>query len=88
VENNIPGSVASFPVKAFVFVKYSEAEPFIFEEVEKRDAIQTLLPETWVNPDPENVARFFDWFDEISFYRLQYANFEDAINAIERLFRK
>jgi len=88
VENNRPGSATAFPVKAFVFVKYSEAESFIFEEVEKREAIQTLLPETWVNPDPENVAKFFDWFDEISFFRLQYANYEDAINAIELLFRK
>jgi hypothetical protein len=88
VENNKIGFRNEFPVKAFVFVRYSEAESFIFEEIEKREAIQTLLPETWVNPDPENVARFFDWFDEIRFYRLQYANYEDAINAIELLFKK
>jgi len=88
VENNKTGSTAAFPVKAFVFVKYSEADPFVFEEVEKREAIQSLLPETWVNPDPENVAKFFDWFDEIAFYRLQYANYEDALNAIELLFKK
>ena len=86
VGNNKPGSKAAFTVKAFVFVKYSETEPFVFEEVEKREAIQTLLPETWVNPDPDNVARFFDWFDKISFYRMQYANYQDAINAIELLF--
>jgi len=86
VGNNKPGSKAAFTVKAFVFVKYSETEPFVFEEVEKREAIQTLLPETWVNPDPDNVARFFDWFDKISFYRMHYANYQDAINAIELLF--
>ena len=88
VENNRTGSKVAFPVKAFVFVKYSESEPFVFEEVEKREAIQSLLPETWVNPYPENVAKFFDWFDEIAFYRLQYANYEDALNAIEFLFKK
>ncbi|HEY3389661.1 MAG TPA: hypothetical protein VGK38_08835 [Prolixibacteraceae bacterium] len=88
VANNIPGSQTAFPVKAFVFVKYSEAEPFVFEEVEKREAIQALLPETWVNPDPENVARFFDWFDEISFYRLQYSDYQEAIDAIELRFKK
>jgi hypothetical protein len=75
-------------VKAFVFVKYSEEESFIFEEIENREAIQSLLPETWVNPDSENVARFFDWFDEIRFYRLRYADYEDAMNAIELLFKK
>ncbi len=88
VGNNKPGSKTAFPVKAFVFVKYSQDESFVFEEVEKREAIQTLLPETWVNPDPDNVARFFDWFDEISFYRMQYSNYQDAINAIVLLFKK
>ena len=88
VENNKPGSETAFPVKAFVFVKYSEDEPFVFEEVEKREAIQSLLPETWVNPDPDNVAKFFKWFDKIRFYRLQYANYQDAMNAIELLFIK
>src|SRR5665647_1251502 len=88
VGNNKPGSKTAFPVKAFVFVKYSQDESFVFEEVEKKEAIQTLLPETWVNPDPDNVARFFDWFDEISFYRMQYSNYQDAISAIELLFKK
>jgi hypothetical protein len=88
VENNKTDCRNEFPVKAFVFVKYSEEESFIFEEIESREAIQTLLPETWVSPDPENVASFFDWFDEIRFYRLRYANYEDAMNAIDLLFRK
>ncbi len=88
VENNKPGSQTSFPVKAFVFVKYSVSEPFVFKEIEKREAIQVLLPETWVNPDPDNVARFFDWFDEISFYSLQYSDYEEAVSAIGLLFEK
>lgn len=88
VANNKPGLPAGFPVKAFVFVKYSEAEPFIFEEVDKKEAIQTLLPETWVNPTSNNVTQFFNWFDNINFYRLQYADYQDALNAVELLFRK
>lgn len=88
VENNKPGTQTAFPVKAFVFVKYSETEPSVFEEIDKREAIQTLLPETWVNPDPENVAQFFNWFEQISFYHLQYADYQDAINAISLLFKQ
>ena len=87
VINNKPGENAAFPVKAFVFVKYSETGPFAFEEVDRREAIQTLLPETWVNPTPENVMQFFDWLDGISFYRLQYSANQDAMDAISRLFK-
>jgi len=86
--NNIQGIRAAFPVKSFVFVKYAKDEPFLFEEVDRREAIQTLLPETWVCPTSNNVIQFFNWLDEINFYRLQYANYQQAINAINLLFKK
>jgi len=88
VANNDPKSKVAFPVKAFVFVKYSKDGPFIFEEVERKEAMQSLLPETWVNPDPENVKQFFNWFDEIVFYRLQYSDYHDALVSISMLFNK
>lgn len=87
VINNKLGEPAAFPVKAFVFVKYSETGPFAFEEVDRREAIQTLLPETWVNPTPENVIQFFNWLNGISYYRLQYSASQDAMDAISRLFK-
>jgi hypothetical protein len=86
VTNNQPGEHTAFPVKALVFMSYAESEPFIFEEIDEREAIQLLLPETWVNPTSENVVQFFTWIEGISFYRLQYAVNQDAITAIDGLF--
>ena len=88
MENNLPGSPASFPVKAFVFVKYSDSGPFVFGEVDRLEAIQTLLSETWVSPHPESVAQFFNWLDTVGFYRLQYTNYQDAVNAVSLLFKE
>lgn len=88
VRNNLPGEKAFFPVSAIVFVQYSDDEPFSFNAVDQKVAIQTLLPETWVNPAPENVACFLDWFKKIPCYRLCYSVNEDAINAITKLFNE
>lgn len=77
---------APFPVKALVFVNYSNKKPFIFEKVSVKEALQLLLRETWVNPVPEKVKHFFDWVEKTSFYRLQYAQTEQALKAINRLF--
>jgi hypothetical protein len=86
LKNNQKGVANMFPVKAFVFVNYSPNEPFSFIQMELREALPALLAETWVNPYPENVGQFFDWIDTKDFYRLNYSNNNDAIQAITNLF--
>lgn len=76
------------PVKAFVFVQFSQNGDYIFEKVEKREALQLLLKETWVNPEPEFVKRFFDWVATIPFYRLQYSKTEQAIKTVKKIFEQ
>lgn len=86
--NNLPvGSEQGYPVKAFVFVNYSQSEPFALEPVETEEALQLLLKETWVKPTAENVNCFFNWLQQTSFYRLRYSNTQEAIEAVEKLVR-
>ncbi len=80
-QNNI-----GVPVKAFVFVQFVKNGKFIFEKVGKREALQLLLKETWVNPKPEFVSRFFDWIDKLPFYQLQYSETEQAIEIVQKIF--
>jgi hypothetical protein len=86
LNNNQKGLANMFPVKTFVFVNYSPNEPFSIMKVELKEALPSLLAETWVNPDPENVRRFFDWIDTKAFYRLKYSDNYDAIQTITNLF--
>ena len=71
-------SANGIPVKAFVFVNYSELKEFVFEEVSKKQAIQMLLKETWVNPTQKSVSCFFEWIENTAFYNLQYSKTEEA----------
>ena len=86
VHNESETEAAPFPVKALVFVSYNNSSSFIFEEVGKKEALQLLLKETWVNPLPENVTRFFDWVEKTPFYRLQYSKTNEALDVAEKLF--
>lgn len=74
------------PVKAFVFVQFVKNGDFVFEKVGKREALQLLLRETWVNPKPEFVSRFFDWIDKLPFYRLLYSETEQALETVQKIF--
>jgi hypothetical protein len=79
-------TMSSFPLKHLIFVNYSSEKKYSFEKVSKKDAIQALLPETWVNPKPGNIRSFFNWFNTIDFYRLTYQHQDDAFSTISRLF--
>jgi len=84
---NIDESTADgVPVKAFVFVQYSANTDAVFKAVQKREALQLLLKETWVNPEPEFVKAFFDWIDRTEFYRLTYSRTEEAVAAVKTIF--
>jgi hypothetical protein len=87
LNKEIDQALVSFPVKCFVFVVFSPGADFRLEPVSKKEAIRFLLEETWVNPTEDNVQRFFGWFTKIRFYRMQYCETEDAINAITKLFK-
>lgn len=86
VYNQTEINEAPYPVKALVFVRFKKSTPFVFEEVEKKEALQLLLKETWVNPNVENVSRFFGWVEKTRFFRLQYSRTAEAVEATEKLF--
>lgn len=74
-----------FPIRAFVFVQYAPGEPFVAEEISKKEALRDLLVETWVNPDPENIRSFFAWVSGTRFYRLRYSENSQVITFVKQL---
>ncbi len=76
------------PVEAFVFVKFSKTDKYVFEEVDKKEALQLLLKETWVNPKPEIVTSFFNWVERTPFYKLNYSETSQALDAVNEIFDK
>ena len=77
-----------FLAKNFMFISYSAQSPCLFEEIPKKTALQLLLQETWVNPIPQNISAFFNWFDKTKFYELKYSEPNDAIRIVTKLFEQ
>ena len=81
-------SYEGVPVKAFVFVKFSKTDKHVFEKVDKKEALQLLLKETWVNPEPEVVTGFFNWVEKTTFYKLHYSETGQALAAVQQIFNE
>lgn len=74
--------------KHFVFIAYLPDSPCLFNEVTKKVALQVLLEETWVNPIPSNVTKFFEWFNKTKFFELKYSKTSEAVEVIAKLFKE
>jgi hypothetical protein len=87
--NNFTANVQNgIPVVGFVFVNYKTGSGLNLSEVNKKEALQLLLKETWVNPKPAFVKAFFDWVEKTPFYRMTYSDNEKMISAITKMLSK
>lgn len=73
------------PVTGFVFVEYRKGSSFDLKTVSKKEALQLLLKETWVNPTPDFVTAFFAWIEKTNFYRMTYSDNDAMIKTIKNM---
>jgi hypothetical protein len=84
--NNYSASIKNgIPVNGFVFVEYKPESSFELNDVTKKEALQLLLKETWVNPGTEFVMAFFDWIEKTNFYRMTYSDNDKMISTIKNM---
>ena len=84
--NNFSAAIKNgIPVAGFVFVEYQKECSFGINQVSKKEAIQLLLKETWVNPATEYVTAFFEWVERTNFYRMTYSDNDKMISTIKNM---
>ena len=72
--------------KALVFIKYDSTVEIEITTVSKIEALQQLIPDSWISPIDKNVAVFLDWFLKLSYYQLTYSNNTKMTTVIEKIF--
>ena len=75
-------------VAGFIFVSYQAGVGFSITEVSKKEALQLLLKETWVNPKPAFTEAFFKWVEKTPFYRMTYSDNDKMSSAIKNMLKK
>lgn len=79
---------SGYKVRAIVFLKFTFKNDSLLELMDKKEAIQLLLKEIWVNPEPKNIGRFFEWINRTSFYLMNYSDTSEALEYISKIFEK
>jgi len=80
-------AVSHLPCKTLVFVKYQKNSGLKIEEIEKEDAFQKLIPDSWLSPLPKNAQQFLDWFEKLTCYSLTYSDNELMYQTVKKLYQ-
>jgi hypothetical protein len=75
------------PCNDLVFIKYEKGADLICEKISKINALEQLIPDSWLSPKKENAQLFLDWFDTLHCYQLTYSKNEEMIEAVSKIFK-
>jgi hypothetical protein len=72
--------------KALIFIKYNPEIELEVSLISKIEALQQLIPDSWISPLEENASIFLDWFLELPSYQLTYSNNKKMIETVSKIF--
>ncbi len=75
-----------YPCKTMVCINYQKEQPTSLKTMTINEALEILIPESWLAPKQERAKQFLTWIQDVSFYKLTYSNHEEAILKFSELF--
>jgi len=78
----------NYPCKAIIMVNYNKGSETKLELISIKDALETLIPESWLSPNPNHAKIFLDWLSETPVYKLTYSSTDDVTKEITNCFTK
>lgn len=78
----------NYPCKAIIMVNYNKGSETKLELISIKDALETLIPESWLSPNPNHAKIFLDWISETPVYKLTYSSTDDVTKEITNCFTK
>lgn len=73
------------PCSKIVLVNYEAHSEASLDKLAIEEALNALIPDSWISPHPEHVKIFMDWLDTCSFYKLTYSETDAVISKFETL---
>ncbi|APY07952.1 hypothetical protein BWZ20_06380 [Winogradskyella sp. J14-2] len=77
-----------YPCKAIIMVNYKKRSKTKLESISIKEALETLIPESWLSPNPFHAKQFLDWLSQTPVYKLTYSNTESVTREIANCFEQ
>ncbi|MDN3492035.1 hypothetical protein [Winogradskyella bathintestinalis] len=77
-----------YPCKAIILVDYQPNAATQLEHLSVKTILETIIPDSWLSPDPEHAQQFLDWLSALQFHKLTYSDTESVTDEISELFQQ
>ena len=77
-----------YPCNAIVLVNYQPNSKTKLEKVSVKTILETIIPDSWLSPNPKHAQQFLDWLMEIKMYQLTYSDTTSVTNEVSKLFHQ
>ena len=77
-----------YPCHAIILVNYKSKSDTILESVSVKTLLETLIPDSWLSPNPLHARQFLDWLETVDLYKLTYSDTQDVTKEITDLFKQ
>ncbi|WP_370390784.1 hypothetical protein [uncultured Winogradskyella sp.] len=77
-----------YPCQTLVLVNYTPDSETLLEAISIKEALETIIPDSWLHPGIEHAQAFLDWLGQLNFYKLTYGAMEEMIETVSELFKK
>jgi hypothetical protein len=82
------GYLKGYPCKRIVSINYKADSKTKLESITVAQALNTLIPESWLAPKKKNAQQFLNWIKGVSFYELTYSDSKEAIDLFSSLLKE
>lgn len=78
-------SLDGIPCSYIIKTNYQKNHPAQLSSLNPKTSLETLIPESWISPIPNNAKSFMDWMKNVQFFELTYSDFQEALKLLEDL---
>lgn len=77
-----------YPCHAIILVNYKSNSETTLESVSMKTLLATLIPDSWLSPNPLHAKQFLDWLETLEIYKLTYCDTQNMIVTVSKLFKQ
>ena len=77
-----------YPCNAIILVNYQPNSKTQLENISVKTILETIIPDSWLSPNPIHAQQFLDWLTEIKMYQLTYSDTSSVTSEVYKLFQQ
>jgi hypothetical protein len=77
-----------YPCRGIILVNYKPKAETKLENVSIKTILETLIPESWLSPNPIHAKEFLDWLETVHIFQLTYSDTKSVTEALTQLFQE